>query len=119
MAGSPTKDLTPSNKRQRAPVKSSVKADKKTRLTTSSIASITPVNLDTSSESEQDTPRMAAKEQEDPQGLTEFPVKKPNTIAMNDLEKILDKRFAVLATAEQINKIWGIGSTGTRTRLLK
>ena len=34
-----------------------------------------------------------------------FAVKKPPVIAVCELEKILDKRFAVLATADQISKM--------------
>ena len=39
-----------------------------------------------------------------PEGA-DFEVKKPSTIAVTDLERILDKRFSVLATAEQVNKM--------------
>ena len=39
-----------------------------------------------------------------PEGA-EFAVKRPPTIAVDDLERLLDRRFAVLATAEQINKM--------------
>ena len=35
----------------------------------------------------------------------EFNIKRPTTIKMGDLEKLLDKRFAVLATAAQIDKM--------------
>ena len=50
---------------------------------------------------------MASKNQEEPPENTEFPVKKPGTAtaAMNDLERLLDRRFAVLATADQVNKM--------------
>ena len=105
MAGSPVKDSTPSNKRQRAPTKNSAKSDKKKQLTTTSIASITAVNLDSSSDSEQEALNMASRNQDETQETVQFPVKKPNMIAVNDLEKLLDKRFPVLATAEQINKM--------------
>ena len=109
MANSPNREATPTNKRQRVPPKASSKTDKKKRLTTSSIASITPVNLDTSESEEEEN--MATKDQTGgeacPEGA-EFAVKKPATtpvIQVSDLERILDKRFSVLATAAQINRM--------------
>lgn len=60
MAGSPTKEVTPSNKRPRPSNKKNLRSDKKKRLTTSSITSITPVNFDSSeSETERDDETMA------------------------------------------------------------
>ena len=50
MASSP-KEQTPSNKKSK-PTKGSARTDKKKRLTTTSIASITPVNLNSDSEEE-------------------------------------------------------------------
>lgn len=100
MAGSSIKEVTPSNKRARAATRSSVCSHKKKRLTTTSIASITPVNLDSDSEEEM------ATRTTDETDENEFQVKKPpNTIAVGDLELLLDKRFSVLATANQIQKM--------------
>lgn len=48
---------------------------------------------------------MASKQTSDEDPLEEFSIKKPGTIAVADLEKLLDRRFAVLATAEQKNKM--------------
>ena len=79
-------------------------AEKRKRISSQAITSITPVNLDSSSEEEEETFEMASGGKEDE---AEFSVKKQtnNTIAVSDLERLLDKRFAVLATAEQINEM--------------
>ena len=95
MASSPNKDRTPSNKRTRPTTRGLAKTDKKKKLTTTSIASITPVNLDSDTEEE-----MGDRTKEEEVDRNEFQVKKLATIAVSDLEKLLDRRFAVLATAE-------------------
>ena len=100
MAQSPT-DQTPSNKRTKT-MCGSARTEKKKQLTTASIASITPVNLD----SDTDEGEIATNNKNGPSKGEDFAVtKKPPVIAVGDLERLLDKRFAVLATAEQISKM--------------
>ena len=97
---SPAKENTPSNKRTRQTTKQSAKTDKKKRLNSTSIASITPIDLDSKSDSEEG---MATKEDNamNKEDDNKFKVKKPPaTIAVSDLERLLDKRFSVLATAD-------------------
>ena len=110
MARSPTKEITPSsNKRPRQSIRAGTRSEKKKRLTTSSIASITPINFDSSeSESEREPVTMATRNPtggDDSTQADEFPVSKTSYIGVNELEKLLDKRFSVLATADQIGKM--------------
>ena len=51
-------------------------------------------------------PKDAEERDEAPEGA-DFRVKKPPFIAVSDLVKLLDKRFAVLATADQLSKMSG------------
>ena len=96
MAQSPS-DQTPNNKRTKT-TRGSARTEKKKRLTTASIASITPVNLD----SDTDEGEMATNnENGPPEGEDLAVTKKPPVIAVGDLERLLDKRFA----AEQISKM--------------
>ena len=94
-----SKDPPPnSNKRPRADNRRRV-SEKKKRLA-SSIKTITDVDLDSSLEEE----NMNNEEANNPENAT-FKVQKPpattpgTSIAFDDLEKILDKRFSDLATA--------------------
>ena len=78
------------------------RSEKKKRLSSTSIATITPVDLDSDSEEDEMADKQAKETDEN-----EFKVKKTSmsTIAVDDLERLLDRRFAVLATAEQIDKM--------------
>ena len=110
-AEKPTKRQTPSssNKRPRPfTKKSQPTSEKRKRINSKAITSITPVNLDTSSDDEYEM--ATARVEEDNEN--EFPVQRrndaaPPPIVLSDLEKLLDRRFAVLATAEQIEVMGG------------
>ena len=80
-------------------------SEKKKRIESSSIKTITNVDFDSSDEEEETMERQ--DELNDPDNAT-FKVKKTGStsqgsmIAVNDLERILDRRFSVLATAKQV-----------------
>ena len=90
-----------SNKRPRAD-NAGKGSEKKKRLASSSIKTITNIDFDSSSGEEMEEDASG----QPPQGDT-FKVKRSSqqsaTVSVDDLERILDRRFALLATAKQVD----------------
>ena len=106
MAAAPQKekDKTPANKRPRTVTRGKNSIEKKKRLSSSSIATITRVDFESSEENEE-YEMTQEPENQAPQGQ-EFPVRKQNGgLVMSDLERMLDKRFSVLATSAQVERM--------------
>ena len=83
--------------------KTKTTAEKTKRINSRAITLITPVDLDTTSSSEEERYEMASGGRDD--GTDLGGMKNGGTIAVSDLERLLDKRFSVLATSEQIKEM--------------
>ena len=95
-----TQTTTPSQKCVRGSNKKAVgTVEKKKRLSSCAITAITPVSLESSSENDPEG------EMDGDKTLVDFPAKKQSVIGVSDLEKLLDKKFAVLVTSKQVDQM--------------